>query len=134
MTQSMTTRFTAALAEWEKYNNLETLAGLFSEEAEVGNVIAPRKFHGREGVCDFWKKYRDTFQSLESSFTSTIEQEGRAALEWRTEARGLDGKSISYEGVSILEIKNDRITSFRAYFDSGALGRQMLASEVKADN
>jgi len=32
---------------------------------------------------------------------------------------------VKYDGVSILETDGERITRFRAYFDAGALGRQL---------
>lgn len=131
MAESITTRFIAALGNLEKSRDLEPLASLFSEDTEVGNVIVPEKFHGAKGAREFWKKYRDTFETIESSFANTIEADGRAALEWRTKASGHDGEQISYEGVSILEVENDKIKRFRAYFDAGALARQMQSPETK---
>lgn len=132
MAESVSESFIAALRGLEKNRDADTLASLFAENAEVGNVIAPEKFRGVDGARDFWTKYRDTFDTIESSFSTTIEGGGHAALEWTTQASGRDGEKITYEGVSILEIENGKIRRFHAYFDPAALGRQMHSSEAKA--
>jgi ketosteroid isomerase-like protein len=78
-----------------------------------------------EGARAFWEAYRDTFGEVASSFRNVIVNDGRAALEWTTTGTSAAGAPISYEGVSILEMADGKITSFRAYFDPHDLGRQM---------
>ena len=98
---------------------------IFSDDSELGNVIVPGKFHGREGTRDFWTKYRDTFAEIRSTFRNRIISDGRAALEWTTEAAGWDGQPLRYDGVSILEFEGNKIKRFQAYFDPAALARQV---------
>lgn len=73
----------------------------------------------------FWEAYRDTFGEVASTFRNVIVSDGRAALEWTTTGTSAAGASISYEGVSILEIADSKITRFRAYFDPHDLGLQI---------
>ncbi len=124
-------RFTDALGRLEKERDVEPITMLFDTNAEVGNVIAPEKFHGPEGARDFWIKYRNTFESLRSTFRNRILGDGRIALEWTTEGTSGDGNRVEYEGVSILEVQGGKITRFRAYFDAGSLARQMESADMR---
>lgn len=126
MSEQLAERFIEALGRLEAERDLETITALFSDESEVGNVVSPEKFHGREGARDFWgSKYRDTFGEVRSTFRNVFATETRAALEWTTEGTAHDGTPVRYDGVSILETDGERVTRFRAYFDAGALGRQL---------
>lgn len=127
MSEQVAKRFVEALAGLEAGRDLEAITALFADECEVGNVVSPEKFHGRDGARDFWgAKYRDTFGEVRSTFHNVFATGDRAALEWTTEGTGADGAPVRYDGVSILETDGERITRFRAYFDAGALGRQLL--------
>ncbi len=126
MSEQLAERFIEALGRLEAERDLETISALFSDESEVGNVVSPEKFHGREGARDFWgSKYRDTFGEVRSTFRNVFATETRAALEWTTEGTAQDGTPVRYDGVSILETDGEHVTRFRAYFDAGALGRQL---------
>ncbi len=63
---------------------------------------------------------------MESTFRNVFaDNSGHAALEWQTEGTS-EGDSVSYAGVSILEIEGDKVRRFMAYFDSSALSRQVV--------
>ncbi|HZB46675.1 MAG TPA: nuclear transport factor 2 family protein [Pyrinomonadaceae bacterium] len=126
MSEQLAEKFVAALGRLEADGELEPIVSLFAEECEVGNVVSPEKFSGREGAREFWgAKYRDTFGEVRSTFRNVFAAEGRAALEWTTEGTANDGTPLKYDGVSILEIDGGQIKRFCAYFDAGALGRQL---------
>ena len=126
MSEQTANRFIEALGQLEAERDLETIVELFAPECEVGNVVSPEKFRGREGAREFWgAKYRDTFGEVRSTFRNVFASDGGAVLEWTTEGTANDGTPVKYDGVSILEIKGDEITRFRAYFDAGQLGRQL---------
>ena len=126
MSEQLAEKFVEALGRLEAAGELEPLVSLFAEECEVGNVVSPEKFRGREGAREFWgAKYRDTFGEVRSTFRNVFAAANRAALEWTTEGTASDGRPVRYDGVSILETEGERITRFRAYFDAGALGRQL---------
>ncbi len=118
-------QFIEALHKLEAERDVEPMAQLYAAEAEVGNIIAPEKFHGPAGAREFWTKYRETFAAVESSFRHCIVSEDCAALEWTTKGTTPSGNAVEYDGVSILEIVGDKIVRFRAYFDSKALSRQV---------
>jgi ketosteroid isomerase-like protein len=126
MSEQVAKRFVEALGRLEAGRELEAMVGLFTEDAEVGNVVSPEKFRGREGAREFWgAKYRDTFGEVRSTFRNVFASESRAALEWTTAGTANDGTPVKYEGVSIIETDGERIRRFCAYFDAGALGRQL---------
>ena len=123
--KDVTQQFIEALAALEREHNAERITALFGPESEVGNIVSPRQFSGVEGARAFWEAYRDTFGEVVSTFRSVIVSDGRAALEWTTTGTSSAGTPIAYEGVSILEMADAKITRFRAYFDAHDLGRQM---------
>lgn len=127
MSEQVAKRFIEALGQLEAGRDLETIAALFAEGSEIGNVVSPEKFRGREGAREFWgAKYRDTFGEVKSTFRNVFATTDRAALEWTTEGTAADGSPIKYEGVSIIETDGEVIARFCAYFDAGNLGRQIL--------
>lgn len=91
------------------------------EDCEVGKVAVPKTFHGHDEAREFWASYRKTFDEMKSTFRNVF----RAALEWTTEGTE-NGHTVSYEGVSILDIEGDGVKRFMAYFDSAHLNRQIV--------
>jgi ketosteroid isomerase-like protein len=130
MAQETAKKFIDALHKLEDERDLETIASLFADGADVANVITEDN-DKQESARDFWQKYRDNFGEVESTFRNEIITENRAALEWNTTGTSSDGKEFEYDGVSVLEIENDKITRFRAYFDPNKLGRQIVEEKGK---
>jgi hypothetical protein len=124
MAHEITEKFIEALHALEENRNVEKIAALFADDAEVNNVVTIENSHDMN-ARDFWQKYRDNFGEVHSEFKNKIFGEDNAALEWTTTGTGSDGGAIEYEGVSILEIEGDRITRFFAYFNPSKIGRQM---------
>jgi ketosteroid isomerase-like protein len=118
-------QFVAALGKLERERDLETIAALFAEDAEIDNVTSVEGKAGHTGAKEFWRIYREMFDEMKSTFNNQIMTDGRAALEWQTKGSSKNGHEIEYEGVSILEIEGDKITRFYAYFDPRKLGRQL---------
>lgn len=125
MSEEVANKFIEALWTLEDAKDVEPLAGLYADEAAVGNVIAPDRFHGQDGARQFWTEYRGTFDAAKSKFRNVIAGDGRAALEWTTEGTSFEGRPFSYAGVTILEIEGGKVTRSSAYFDPKALGRQI---------
>lgn len=124
MAHEISEKFIEALRELEQNRNVEKIAALFADRAEVNNVVTIENSHDLSPQ-DFWQKYRDNFGEVGSEFKNKIYGENSAALEWTTTGTGADGGEISYEGVSILETDGERITRFFAYFNPSKLGRQI---------
>lgn len=132
MSKEMADRFVAGLHALEDNRDVEALAALYTDQAEVGNVVAPEKFKGQDGAREFWTKYRATFGEVHSEFRNIFATEDRAALEWHTTGTSTNGDKIEYEGVTLLEIEGDKVTRSRAYFDAGGLGRQIVQEPARA--
>jgi limonene-1,2-epoxide hydrolase len=133
MIETKTTQlFIDALQVLERDRDPTDMIGLFVENSEIGNIVSSRKFIGLAGADEFWETYRDTFGEVTSTFRNIIVSDGRAALEWTTTGTSSAGAPIAYEGVSILEMADGKITRFRAYFDAHDLGRQM-EQDAEAD-
>src|SRR5918997_1010924 len=121
----VTQQFIDALADLERERNVERITALFGPESEVGNIVSPRQFSGAEGARAFREGYRDALGEVATTFRNVIVSDGRAALERTTTGTSAAGAPISYEGVSILEMADGKITRFRAYFDPHDLGLQI---------
>lgn len=118
-------RFIEALRTLEDTKDGGPLAALYTDAAAVGNLIAPDRFHGKDGAHEFWAEYRGTFDTAKSTFRNVIAGEGSAALEWTTEGTSFEGQPFRYAGVTILEIEGNLVARSSAYFDPKALGRQI---------
>jgi steroid delta-isomerase-like uncharacterized protein len=119
-------RFVEALRKLEEDRNVEALVEIHTEDCDVGNVAVPRTFSGHDGLREFWTSYRDTFGEMKSKFRNVFADDaGNAALEWNTSGDA-NGKDVSYDGVSLLEIEDGKVSRFRAYFDPRAVSEQVV--------
>jgi ketosteroid isomerase-like protein len=117
--------FVEALRKLEEDRDVEALVEIHTEDCEVGNVSVPQTFRGHDGLREFWTSYRKTFGEMRSEFRNVIASEDGAALEWTTRGTS-NGDSLSYNGVSILEIEGDKVSRFMAYFDTRDLASQVV--------
>jgi len=119
-------RFVEALRKLEEDRDVEGLVEIHTEDCDVGNVAVPKTFSGHEGLREFWTGYRDTFGGMRSEFRNVFSDEaGHAALEWNTSGEA-NGKDVSYDGVSLLEIDDGKVNRFRAYFDPRSVSGQVV--------
>jgi hypothetical protein len=125
MSQQLSENFISALHKLEETGDPEEIAALYAGNAEVINVVSPKKFSGTEGAKDFWTKYRETFGEMKSEFRNKIVAENRAALEWTTRGTSKEKHEVTYSGVTILEFDGDKISRSCAYFNAHDLGRQI---------
>ncbi len=125
MTHSLADQFIQALRTLEETGSPDALCALYADNAAVGNLLAPDKFAGPEGARQFWTEYRGTFRAVRSEFRAVIASDQAAALEWTTVGTAYDGASLRYEGVTILEATDGKLSRSCAYFNPAQLGRQM---------
>ncbi len=125
MTKEVADSFVEALRRLEQDREVEALVGIHTDDCEVGNVSVPQTFKGHDGLREFWGEYRKTFGEMKSNFRNIFATEDRAALEWTTEGTS-DGDTVSYDGVSILEIEDGKVRRFMAYFDTRDLTSQVI--------
>ena len=125
MSKEVADGFVEALRELEENRDVEALVEIHTEDCEVGNVSVPQTFRGHDGLREFWTEYRKTFGETKSTFRNVFAAEEGAALEWTTEGTS-NGDTVTYDGVSILEIEGDKVSRFMAYFDTRDLTPQVV--------
>jgi limonene-1,2-epoxide hydrolase len=117
--------FVEALRKLEEDRDVEALVEIHTEDCEVGNIAVSETFRGHDGLREFWTEYRKTFGEMKSTFRNVFATEEGAALEWTTEGTS-NGDTVSYDGVSILEIEGDKVRRFMAYFDTRDLTSKVV--------
>ncbi len=125
MSKEVANDFVEALHKLEEDRDVEALVEIHAEDCEVGNVSVSQTFRGHEGLREFWTAYRNTFGEMRSTFRNVLATEEGAALEWTTEGTS-NGDTVSYAGVSILEVEGGKVRRFMAYFDPRALTPQVV--------
>jgi predicted ester cyclase len=126
LSKEVADKFIEALRRLEEDRNVDALVEVHTEDCDVGNVAVPKNFSGHDGLREFWQSYRKTFGEMKSEFRNVFaDGNGHAALEWTTTGNS-NGDSVSYEGVSILEIEGDKVKRFYAYFDPRSLTEQVI--------
>ncbi len=125
MAERPTDRFIEALHALEERGDVERIASLFTEDAELRNPTDPRPHWGPEGARRFWGSYRRSFAEIHTEFRHVVEADGTAMLEWESRGRTSRGGPIRYDGVSVLEFEDDRVRGFRSYFDTRELAEQL---------
>jgi hypothetical protein len=125
MSKEVADNFVEALHKLEEDRDVEALVEIHTEDCEIGNVSVPESFRGHDGLREFWTSYRSTFGEMRSEFRNVFATEKGAALEWTTQGTS-NGDSVSYDGVSILEIEGDKVRRFMAYFDTRDLTPQVV--------
>jgi hypothetical protein len=123
MSREVADNFVEALRRLED-RGVEALVEIHTEDCEVGKVSVPHTFRGHEGLREFWTSYRSTFGEMRSELRNVFATEEGAALEWTTEGTS-DGDSVSYAGVSILEIEGGKVSRSMTYFDPRDLAPQV---------
>ena len=127
MSKEVADKFVEALRKLEEDRDVEALVEIHTDDCDVGNVAVPKTFSGHDGLREFWTSYRDTFGEMNSEFRNVLADEaGHAALEWNTSGDA-NGNEVSYDGVSLLEIEDNKVSRFRAYFDPRTVNEQVVS-------
>ena len=117
MSKEVADDFIEALRKLEDDRDVEALVEIHAEDCDVGNVSVSETFRGHDGLREFWTEYRKTFDEMKSSFRNVFATEEGAALEWTTEGTS-NRDTVTYDGVSILEVDGGKVRRFMAYFDT----------------
>jgi ketosteroid isomerase-like protein len=125
MAASKAQRFVEALYALEEGGNVEPLASLHGDDADISNPLVPHVYRGQQGAREFWSSYRNTFGAIHSEFHHVEDAGDTSFLEWTSSGRSTQGRDFRYRGVSVVEWNGDQIRAFRAYFDPRHLGNQL---------
>lgn len=101
----------------------DSLAALFSDDAQLTNSIieadgTKTQREGRDEIAQFWREYRESFQTIHSEFVDVTASDHSAGLFWTSDGSDAEGQPLRYEGVSLLTFDDSgKISRFKAYFD-----------------
>ena len=123
-----TRRFIEALHALEGRRDLNAMAEVFSQDAEISNPLRGEARPDPEGARHFWEQYRASFEEIHSEFLNIVDNGAVAMLEWRSDGRIVNGEPFHYGGVTVLELEGDAVRRFRTYFDPTSLGASMAGS------
>ena len=116
----MTDRFTDALHTLDADRDPGPLLELADEQTRLVKLGEHQDEHGRDGAERFWTDYRNVFDELETTFTHQVVGEHSAALEWTSTGTLRNGRPFTYQGVTVIEGDEERLTGIRTYYDSAA--------------
>ncbi len=128
MAASNARRFVDALYALEDGQDVEPLAALHGDDADVSNPLVPHVHQGQQGAREFWSSYRGTFATIHSDFHHVEDAGDASFLEWTSSGRSTQGRDFRYRGVSVVEWSGGQIRAFRTYFDPRHLGQQIAPS------
>ena len=91
MAEKIAEKFIAALAALEANRDVETIAALYTDNSEIGNIVTDSGNHrSAKGAREFWTHYRDTFGEVKSEFRNKIFSGDAAALADAFDRRDVD--------------------------------------------
>jgi steroid delta-isomerase-like uncharacterized protein len=121
MSKPTAQEFIAALRRLEEAGDVEAMIPLYADDARISNPTDTAPLVGPDGVRKFWDAYRKSFDEIGSRFHNVVESDKAALLEWTSDCRTTAGLETSYDGVSVFETQDGKITRFTAYFDPADL-------------
>jgi ketosteroid isomerase-like protein len=113
-----------AFRRFETEGDPEPLLALFAENSECGSPVVPGEFHGPEGAREFLLHDRARFKEIRSELRLVVSAGDNVVLEWTRTGETKDGDEVLYDGVTLLEHADGRITRMQVYQDARAVRRQ----------
>ncbi|MCH9626994.1 MAG: hypothetical protein S4CHLAM2_06280 [Chlamydiales bacterium] len=121
------------LEVWNK-KNLAMIANVFSESTRIHSPLG--QFKSREEMTETIQKWILAIPDLNVTLLHTLEDNDIVVSHWRatgTHQKALNGieaqgKPITYQGMSMYRLENEKVIEYWAYLDSWTLEKQMRAS------
>ena len=113
-----------AFRRFEAEGDPEPLLALFAEDSECGSPVVPGEFHGREGARRFLAQDRARFEEIRSEMRLVVSAGDSVVLEWTRTGWTKDREEVLYDGVTLLEHADGKITRMQVYQDARAVRRQ----------
>ena len=112
--------FMEAIKEMELSRSVDQLLLLFTADATLDSIAYDEPRTGLADIRTFWEEYLGAFKEVATKFTQVINVNDVAVLEWTSKGTLTNGLPVRYRGATLLEFVDDRVKSFRAYYDSAA--------------
>lgn len=117
---NLTERFTEALHRIDTDRDTDAMVELTADDAELMKLDGNHAASGKDGAKTFWEDYRNVFGDLETTFTHTVVGEDIAALEWTSTGTLRSGRPFEYNGVTVIQGDDEKVSGVRTYYDSAA--------------
>lgn len=108
-----------ALQQAEQTGNVDALVALHAPDVTLRNLTT-QTWEGQDGARAFWEAYLSAFDRIRSEFTRSQENDGLGVMEWEATGQVKGGHELAYRGVSLIDIEDGQVKTFRTYYDSAA--------------
>lgn len=119
---------TQLFSAWNS-RDADKLANVFSDDAVYEDVAAGQINRGKNEVRKWAAGAFADIDNFKIEVVSSSVHDGRGVTEWIWSGtdKGLfkTGKSFSVRGVSIIEIRKGKVSSYKEYYDFAAVMRQL---------
>jgi steroid delta-isomerase-like uncharacterized protein len=123
--------------------DVDAFCAFYTDDA---TLVAPDgTYSGREAITEMWTASRASFPDEKLTVSLTVEDGDKVVSEWTWTATNTGeltlpdgttipatGKSVSINGMDVVEIENGRVTSHRLYYDNMAAFAQLGLVEAPA--
>ena len=116
----LTERFADALRRIDSDRDTGPMLELTDDDAVLTKLDGNHTASGKDGAKTFWEDYRNVFGGLETTFTHTVVGEDIAALEWTSTGTLRSGRPFEYNGVTVIQGDDEKVSGVRTYYDSAA--------------
>lgn len=107
----------------------DKVAECFSKNAVYEDVAAGQTHRGRDEIRKWAAGAFVDIENFKIEVIDSFVREGRGIVEWKWSGtdKGLmkTGKSFSVRGVSVIEVSQGKISSYKEYYDFGTVMRQL---------
>lgn len=118
---------------WSTPEASEQFVSLFTDDCVYEDVAFEHIMNGKSELAHFYRQGRIAFPDFKLELQSIIDADSRIAAQWTmtgTQMGDLPGvpatrRQISGRGVSVFELKGDKITKCQDYYNLAAMLKQL---------
>lgn len=104
---------------------------LFAEDAVSHDPVGTVPAEGRNALKEEWRMLTAPFESLTMVEESTFYCGTGAAVKWKAQGRGINTRSVVFEGITVFEMAVDgKIQTVMAYWDPAAMMIEMAGDTL----
>lgn len=94
----------------------------YAEDAVAHDPVGAPPHVGHAGLRGFFEGINSAFDSIALHEESIFVAGNEAAVKWRGEGTGMNGKTVTFEGIDVFQINEDgKIQSVQAYWNPAAM-------------
>ncbi len=95
---------------------------LFAEGSSVHDPVGAAPVEGQAALVELWNGIIGPFESLSVEPAALHYGGAGAAVAWRAAGQGVNGREVSFEGITVFEISEQgKVQTLMAYWDPAAM-------------